>query len=130
MIWYADNYRKTQAEPTPNGGSSIPKRINLETSAGDIFIPESGFKHIYDTMFKPGFDAYNDKFTFKIPIKDAENRFAIEMSDMLPNINNVMQDVITNNKYDIKIYSGKWEFIFKAGDNNGNLIKLYHAKFE
>ena len=79
-------------------------------------------------IFKNGRDAYKDKFTFKIPIKDAENRFAIEMSDMLPNINNVIQYVITNNKYDIKNYSGKWEFIFKAGD--GNLIKLYHAKFE
>ena len=110
-------------------GSNIPKRINLETVAGDIHIPESGFKHIFDVIFKEGHDAYKDKFTFKIPIKDAENRFAIEMSDMLPNINKVVHNVIANNKYNEKIFVGKWEFMFSPGDNNGNLVKLYHAVF-
>ena len=110
-------------------GSNIPKRIHLETSAGEIFIPESGFKHIFDVIFNQGHDAYKDKFVFKISPAAAENRFAIEMSDMLPNINKVIQDVITNNKYNEKIFVGKWEFMFSPGDNNGSLIKLYHAVF-
>ncbi|MEP6646878.1 MAG: hypothetical protein ABJC12_07300 [Saprospiraceae bacterium] len=62
-----------------------------------------------------------------MPIEQAENVFAFETVDLSVAIDNTLPDVIANNKWDTKVYSGKWELIFKQPVNSFEKIKLYHA---
>ena len=110
-------------------GSKIPKMLTISSGGKKVFIPPSGLKHIHEKIFKKGFDAYLDKFTYKIPIKKAENLFSIKMMDMSANVDKVLADVIQNNKWGVKVFSNRWEFIFRA-PSPGKEIKLFHAVFK
>ncbi len=107
--------------------SNIAKRLTIKSGTEEVFISAKGLEKIHQKIFYPGFDAETDIFTYKMPIEQAESVFAFETVDLSVAIDNTLPDVIANNKWDTKVYSGKWELIFKQPVNSFEKIKLYHA---
>ena len=102
------------------GGTALPKSFNIDTPQGKMWTHGNATKHMHEAILSlkddPKLKGSNPKLYTQFILFDYWKSLGYAVSNGI--------------KYEKKVYSGKWEFIFSKPRKNGDNPVIKHARFK